>query len=104
MTPIILPFDPTVGNQTLFLAIDPDGIPLTLSVNIRYHNAPGRYYLTVTDILSGEVLLNNIPAVPSGTAINDLLSTARNRLPGTLFLTQDGTTLVWMDCQSELPA
>ncbi|MDO5435269.1 MAG: hypothetical protein Q4G19_02760 [Clostridia bacterium] len=96
----MIDIDLAIGNQTLFLSIAPDNVPMTLSVNIRYHNAAARHFITITDILTGDVLLNNIPLVPSGTRINDLLATARHRLPGTLFLLPDGTTLIWMDRQT----
>ena len=59
--------------QVLTLDLAPDGEPLHARVELRFLPAPGRWFLSVRDLGSGELLVNMIPLVCSRGAPNDLL-------------------------------
>ena len=65
---------------TLDTAID--GEAFHAQVEIRYLPAPDRWYLSIRDHASGEMLVNQIPVICSYGSINDLLLPFRHLREG----------------------
>ena len=86
MTPVSIPFDPAAPRQQLLLDLAPDGVPVRLLMELQYLPGPGRWFLSLSDFVSGEALVRRVPLVASYRAVNDLLFPFRARVPGTLFL------------------
>ena len=114
MTPVTIPLHPDLLNQTLILSLSPDNMPFRLTLNLRFHESPEKWFLSLSDPAAGKLLVNSVPIVSSMTAINDFLTPFRHLVPGSLFLISNtknpsspdpGKTnlsefdLVWMDCQ-----
>ena len=59
--------------QTLYLPVSPGGHAFQARVDLRYRAAPGRWFLSISDALTGETFVNQIPLVCSLERLNDLL-------------------------------
>ena len=60
--------------QTITLPASPNNHPFLSRLSLRYLPAPGRWFLTISDAVSGAVYANHIPLVCSYGEINDLLA------------------------------
>ena len=63
--------------QVFTLDVVLDGEPFHAQAEIRYLPATDRWYVSIRDHASGELLVNMIPLVCSGGEINDLLAPFR---------------------------
>ena len=114
MTPVQIPLDPTLLNQTHIITLSPDNTPIRLLLTLRYHESPQKWFLSLSDPSTSALLVNSVPLISSNLAINDFLTPFRHLVPGSLFLIphtknpsspDPGKTnlsefdLVWMDCQ-----
>ena len=81
MTYTILPLteDPW---QAFTLDLTIDGEPFHAQAEIRYLPAAGRWFLSIWDHSSGELLVNQIPVVCSYELVNDLLVPFRHLRDG----------------------
>ena len=72
MTGTILPLtsDPW---QVMTLDVTIDGEAFHAQAEVRYLPAPDKWYLSIRDHASGELLVNMIPLICSGGEVNDLL-------------------------------
>lgn len=85
MDVIMLPVDPNYKSQAFTVDIQPDGIPQTYRVEIRYRPYVGKYFATVTDAETGEDVLRNFPLIASvESGLNDLLKQVTYKLCGSL--------------------
>ena len=71
-------------NQSLSLQLPLSGGTKLLQVDLRYHKAPGLWFLSVTDRITGELLCSHLPLRASYGAVNDLLKPFRYRGLGSL--------------------
>ena len=59
--------------QVFYLAASPDGHAFQARVELRWLPAPGLWFLSIADAISGEVYVNQIPVICSYEVLNDLL-------------------------------
>ena len=66
---------PTTGEpcQVMYLPVSPDGHAFQAMLELRFLNAPGRWFLSISDAVTGETYVNMIPLVCSYEQLNDLL-------------------------------
>ena len=69
---LILPTIPA-PYQVMYLPVSPNGHAFQARVDLRYRAAPGRWFLSISDAVSGAVYVNQIPVVCSLEKLNDLL-------------------------------
>ena len=73
MTSFLLPTFPDSLNQIQTLQVPLSGGTRSLRVQLRFHEAPALWFLSIWDSVSGDLLVNSIPVRTSDGAINDLL-------------------------------
>ena len=59
--------------QVMYLPASPDGHAFQAKVELRFLSAPGLWFLSISDALSGAVYVNQIPVICSYGDLNDLL-------------------------------
>ena len=59
--------------QVFYLPASPDGRAFQAKVELRYFSAPGRWFLSISDAVTGEEYVRQIPLVCSYRTLNDLL-------------------------------
>ena len=78
---MILPVTPD-PYQVLYLPVAPDGSAFLAKVELRWLGAPGRWFLSISDAVNGEIYVNQIPLICSRGELNDLLLPFRWRFQG----------------------
>jgi len=63
--------------QIIDLPASPDGHAFQAKITLRYLPAPDLWFLTVTDAISGETCVNQIPVICSHESLNDLFAPFR---------------------------
>lgn len=84
MTSFILPAFSDSLNQVQSLQVPLASGTRSLRVQLRFHEAPGLWFLSVWDTPTGELLVNSIPVRTSDGAVNDLLKPFRHHQLGSL--------------------
>ncbi len=86
MKPIALILDPTVKSQAMTIDIEPDGNRVTLSLRLDYLDYIKKYVLSITNALTGEDCITNVPVIASVRGIaNDLLHPIHYKGIGSLY-------------------
>ena len=78
---IILPVT-AAPYQVLYLPVSPEGNAFLAKVELRWLGAPGRWFLSVSDAVTGELYVNQIPLICSCSILNDLFGPFRWRFQG----------------------
>ena len=60
-------------SQILYLPASPDGRAFQARLDLRWLPAPGHWFLSVSDAVSGDLYVNQIPLICSCESLNDLL-------------------------------
>lgn len=84
MTSFLLPTFPDSLNQIQTIQVPLSGGTRSLRVQLRFHEAPALWFLSLWDSVSGDLLVNSIPVRSSDGAINDLLKPFRHLNLGSL--------------------
>lgn len=61
------------ARQVFFLPASPDGHAFQAKVELRWLAAPGLWFLSISDAVTGAMYVNRIPVVCSYEELNDLL-------------------------------
>ena len=59
--------------QVIFLPASPDGHAFQAKLELRWLSAPGHWFLSISDAMTGEIFVNQIPVICSYETLNDLL-------------------------------
>ncbi len=59
--------------QILHIPVSPDGHAFQAQVELRWLPAPARWFLSISDAMTGETFVNQIPLICSHAVLNDLL-------------------------------
>ena len=59
--------------QVVYLPVSPDGFAFQATVELRYLAGVGKWFLSISNTLTGEVYVNQIPLICSYEELNDLL-------------------------------
>ena len=78
---LILPVTPD-PYQVLYLPVSPEGHAFLAKVELRWLGAPGKWFLSVADAVTGELYVNQIPLICSRETLNDLFEPFRWRFQG----------------------
>ena len=68
--------------QVMYLPVKPDGVSFLAKVEIRYLPGVDRWFMSIMDAGTGNVLVNQIPLVCSYTRVNDLFQPFRHLFDG----------------------
>ena len=68
--------------QVFYLPASPDGHAFESRVELRYFPSPDKWLLSISDTLTGQVYVNQIPVICSYEQINDLLWPFRHLFRG----------------------
>ena len=68
--------------QVFYLPASPDGHAFQARVELRWFEAPAKWILSISDALTGQVYVNQIPLICSYVHINDLLYPFRHLFRG----------------------
>ena len=68
--------------QVMYLSIAPDGNAFLARVELRFLPATGRWFFSISDAMTGESYVNQIPVVCSHGVLNDLMAPFRWRFQG----------------------
>ena len=95
MTSFLLPTFPDSLNQIQSLQVPLSSGTRSLRVQLRFHEAPALWFLSIWDSVSGDLLVNSIPVRVSVDAINDLLKPFRYHGLGSLccFVRGEGSSV-----------
>ena len=63
--------------QVIYLPVSPDGRAFQARVELRFLPAPGRWFLSIGDAVTGAEYVNQVPLVCSVGTLNDLLQPFR---------------------------
>ena len=66
---------PVTGDpyQVFYLPAAPDGHAFEARVELRYFPLPDKWILSISDVITGQVYVNQIPVICSYGQVNDLL-------------------------------
>ena len=75
---------PVTGDpyQVFYLPASPDGHAFEARVELRYFPLPDKWILSISDIITGQVYVNQIPVICSYGQVNDLLFPFRHLFQG----------------------
>ena len=59
--------------QEMYLPVSPDGHAFQARVQLRWLDAPGLWFLSIADAVTGTVYVNQVPLICSYGVLNDLL-------------------------------
>lgn len=85
MNQIALPIDPSYISQIFTIDMTPNDRALTLRIRLDYREYIGKYFMSVTNVSTGEDILVNFPIVASEeNALNDLIKQVAYKRVGSL--------------------
>ena len=75
---------PVTGDpwQVFYLPASPDGHAFEARVELRYFPLPDKWILSISDTITGQVYVNQIPVICSYGQVNDLLRPFRHLFRG----------------------
>ena len=75
---------PVTGDpwQVFYLPASPDGHAFEARVELRYFPLPDKWILSISDTITGQVYVNQIPVICSYEQVNDLLRPFRHLFRG----------------------
>ena len=75
---------PVTGDpyQVFYLPASPDGHAFEARVELRYFPLPDKWILSISDVITGQVYVNQIPVICSYGQVNDLLFPFRHLFQG----------------------
>ena len=68
--------------QVFYLPASPDGHAFEARVELRYFSLPDKWILSISDTITGQVYVNQIPVICSYGQVNDLLWPFRHLFRG----------------------
>ena len=68
--------------QVMYLSVSPDGNAFLARVELRFLPATGLWFFSLSDAMTGEIYVNQIPLIGSHDTLNDLLLPFRWRFQG----------------------